>query len=461
MDRKKFHERYKDIFGTSTFTETYKAFKALPIEEQNRLKSETLSKARRETWSNPEFKEKMKVSMSNANIDQKKRGEKISQSLKKYYSEHELKNSANTKGVKKSAEQVEKQRASLKKRYEHDDELKKRISDSLKQYYKENGYPHRDKLKKAMQEYFNTPQGIENLEKWTKASKGQGTSKLEQIIKDFVCDIYDGDIMFNVRKVLNDGLELDILMPEKNVAIEINGNIWHSECYKREKAKDCHLRKLQQCQEKNIRLLQFFSDEIENKLDIVKSIIKSSLGIYDKKYYARKLQVRKIEHKQAQEFFENNHLNGNINAPIYYGLFDNDVLVQAISLGKNRFSKSKEIELYRMATLLNTQVVGGFSKLLSHVKKQENITDIMSYVDKRLFDGKGYLSSGWEYVKDTYPNYFYTNGKTRFSRQKFNKQNCLILWPDSDASKTEHQLCYEHNLFRIYDCGNMVMRNHV
>jgi hypothetical protein len=140
MDKKKFHERYKDIFGTSTFTETYKAFKALPIEEQNRLKSETLSKARRETWSNPEFKEKMKVSMSNANIDQKKRGEKISQSLKKYYSEHELKNSANTKGVKKSAEQVEKQRASLKKRYEHDDELKKRISDSLKQYYKENGY---------------------------------------------------------------------------------------------------------------------------------------------------------------------------------------------------------------------------------------------------------------------------------------------------------------------------------
>jgi hypothetical protein len=114
-----------------------------------------------------------------------------------------------------------------------------------------------------------------------------------------------------------------------------------------------------------------------------------------------------------------------------------------------------------MATLLNTQVVGGFSKLLSHVKKQENITEIMSYVDKRLFDGKGYLSSGWEYVKDTYPNYFYTNGKTRFSRQKFNKQNCLKLWPDSDASKTEHQLCYEHNLFRIYDCGNMVMRNRV
>ena len=47
-----------------------------------------------------------------------------------------------------------------------------------------------------------------------------------------------------------------------------------------------------------------------------------------------------------------------------------------------------------MSTKLNTQVMGGFSKLIKHSKLKKFI----SFVDRRLFNGKGYIASGFKLI---------------------------------------------------------------
>lgn len=302
---------------------------------------------------------------------------------------------------------------------------------------------------------FIKKEDLKKVEDYCEINILKGTSHKEKEIADFVRSFYDGEIIENSRKIIAPK-ELDVYIPEKKIAIEFDGLFWHSELNVTDK--NYHLEKTRKCEEQNIRLIHIFEDEWNEKQDIIKSIIKSSLGVYDNKYNARDLAFKKVNSNDAKAFLEKNHIQGFCSASQHFGLYDNDSLIQCISIGLNRFSKERNLELIRMCTQLNTQVVGGFSKLIKNMFKFTGASSIESYVDRRLFSHSGYTSSGWKVDKESGPSYFYTDGKKRFNRQSFMKKRCLRLWPDSDASKTEHQLCLEHGLFQIYDCGTIKMK---
>ena len=103
-----------------------------------------------------------------------------------------------------------------------------------------------------------------------------------------------------------------------------------------------------------------------------------------------------------------------------------------------------------MATKLNTQVVGGFSKLL----KDAGITEIESYVDNRLFNASGYTSSGWAVLGETHISYYYTNFESRFNRMKFQKAKL----PQVAENDTEEMRANALGYFRIYDCGTTKLK---
>ncbi len=58
-----------------------------------------------------------------------------------------------------------------------------------------------------------------------------------------------------------------------------------------------------------------------NKEDLIKSFIKSKLGIFDKKIYARKCEVKNLDNKTYQDFCNKNHLQGECGAKIKLGPF--------------------------------------------------------------------------------------------------------------------------------------------
>lgn len=315
-----------------------------------------------------------------------------------------------------------------------------------------------------------TEQMMETLRKNCQTVDIRTTSFLEKEIADYIKSIYSGIIIENTHDIIKPR-ELDIYIPEKRVAIEFDGLLWHSTLkYQRINhrlptkeeiavCKNKHLDKTIECEKQGIRLIHIFEDEWLNKKDICKSIISSALGIYQKKIYARKCEIREIEQETYKNFLNSNHIQGYTKADYRYGLFYEGNLVQSMGISRSSH-KQGEIELNRMATLTNTQVLGGFSRLLKHICGEYGLREICSYVSRRLFDGKGYKQVGFKTSIINKPTYFYTIREHRYPRymfmrhkieKKFNEGK-LVYW---NSSETEEINMYKNGYGRIWDCGTI------
>ena len=282
-----------------------------------------------------------------------------------------------------------------------------------------------------------------------------GTSYSEKEMVDFIKSIYDGEIIENTKKIIPPK-ELDVYISNKNLAIEFNGVHWHDENHV---DRNYHLTKTNMCNEKGIDLIHVFEDDWLYKKEIVKSMIASRLGVYKEKIFARKCQIKEIEKDQAKIFFNENHLQGFAYGDLYLGLMFNDELIQCICINKKGWHDGN-VELTRMVTKLNTQVVGGFSKLMKHISDYIEYKSITSYVYKAWFNGKGYIESGFKIVKENNPSYSYVVNGRRVHKSHFRKDKIKKMFERGelkfyDSDKTEHENMIENKIYRIYDCGTM------
>ena len=129
--------------------------------------------------------------------------------------------------------------------------------------------------------------------------------------------------------------QLDIYIPNKNLAIEYNTIYQYKDRYN---GKYYYLNKTNLCKDKGIQLLHIFENEWLYRQEIVKSIIKPKLGIYQQRIFAIKCIVKELNNKEYKEFLELNHIQGYVAAKIKLGLFYNNELVSCIGIGKSRFN---------------------------------------------------------------------------------------------------------------------------
>ena len=270
-----------------------------------------------------------------------------------------------------------------------------------------------------------------------------------------VCDFLDEigiEYEQSNRKILN-GKEIDILIPKFNIGIECDGVRWHSEEYKN---KMFHLEKTNECEDKGIRLIHIFEDEWAHKSEIWKSMLKNMFGLTDNKIYARKCDIRMVSSSDARVFLDNNHIQGFSNGVYAYGLYYNNELVSLMTFGRQRINlggKKEEgyYELVRFCNKLNTNVIGGASKLFKAFVKEFSPKEIVSYSDKRWSSGRLYNVLGFKHVHDSCPNYYYVRNGLRENRFKYRKDR--LIAEGFDKNKTEHEIMLERGIFRIYDCG--------
>ena len=81
--------------------------------------------------------------------------------------------------------------------------------------------------------------------------------------------------------------------------------------------------------------------------------------------------IKEISSKDCSSFLDQNHIQGKLGAKVRLGLYYNDELVSLMTFGalrKNLGQKSEDgsYELLRFCNKLNTNVVGGASKLFKH-----------------------------------------------------------------------------------------------
>lgn len=248
--------------------------------------------------------------------------------------------------------------------------------------------------------------------------------------------------------------ELDIYIPDRNLAVEVNGLYWHSEA--RGRGRDYHLAKTLECAEKGVQLIHIFESEIRDKTEIIESMILSRVG-KAKKIYGRKTECRRIEDaKVVRAFLDKNHIQGDLRTiGAAYGLYRGDTLVSVATFGKARYSQH-EWECLRFCSKLGHNIMGGFSKMFKAFVTDADPKSVITYSDLRFGTGKVYEKAGFEHSHDSTPNYFYIVDGNLESRVKYQKHKLEGNLENFDPELTERENMANHRYHRIWDCGNRV-----
>jgi hypothetical protein len=289
-----------------------------------------------------------------------------------------------------------------------------------------------------------TKRTLQQLDEGTLCWKCNPSSKPENEVAEWV-ESLGLDVVRNSRKIIAPK-EIDIYIPSKKVAIEYNGLYWHSEL---NKEKSYHSDKSKACKDKGIFLFHVFSDDWEQKQDVVKSMIKNKLGLNKTKVAARKCKIIEQEkNKLMDKFFNDNHLLGHVQATKGFFLEYNDQVVAGITLRKPAHRKYKgSVEVARFTTKIDTTVQGGFSKLLKAAikwAKDNGYEKVITYADLSHGNGNVYEKNGFTFLNETKLSYWYTDGISRYNRFKFRAQD----------GKTEKQVAEDNGVFKIFGCGN-------
>jgi predicted nucleic acid-binding Zn ribbon protein len=276
-------------------------------------------------------------------------------------------------------------------------------------------------------------------------------SAAEAAVADFVSSLGFAT-QRNIR--LLDGQEIDIFVPSRNLAIEYNGLFWHNDL---KINKRYHSQKTAAAAQRGITLIHIFEDEWVHSPDIVKSRLRNLLGCVDQVVHARKCTVKPVDSQTARQFLDQNHIQGHSPSTVKLGLFNGDQLVSLMTFAlpnraKGQRSKKDQQcwELARFASVLDTRVVGGASRLFSHFVRQYNPDQVLSFADLRWSTGNVYQQLGFQYQGCTALGYWYVDLANcrrvhRFALRKNSQDR---------AELTEYENRLAQGYLRIWDCGH-------
>ena len=240
-------------------------------------------------------------------------------------------------------------------------------------------------------------------------------SSEELSLLHFIKENYKGLVYTNTTQLIKP-YEIDIYIPDLNLAFEINGEYHHSE---RSKDFDYHYAKTQRCLNQGVDLIHIWTQDYLYKQDIIHSMVLNKLKLIQNKIYARNCIIKPLELFEYDMFMQENHLHGKGRKPsIRLGLYHKDELVSVLGL----ISRSNgALEIARFASKLYTNVIGAFGKL---IKPYLN-TKLFTYADadwtpdwgksvySKIFDYKGETDIQWCYyninTKYVYPREYYYN----------------------------------------------------
>lgn len=294
--------------------------------------------------------------------------------------------------------------------------------------------------------------------------KGVIRRSSQEIKIEKLLDVHDIPYEINNRIALGDGTELDIYSEQLKFAVECNGNFFHSYnpnniFFQGRSDKNYHRKKLEAAEVAGIRLMQFFEDEINDKFDIVASMILNAVG-KSERIHARKTEAKIIDSKSARAFCEANHINGYTQSRLQIGLYRDDDLVSVMTFSPSRYEKRQGAwEIVRFCSILNHTVVGGASKLIAAARKVvgPEMECLITYADLMHGTGNGYKACGFKEIGRTEAGYFWYEEKkqTRESRQKYQRHKLEKVFNEVFPKEmTENDIMFSKGYRKLYNAGN-------
>lgn len=247
------------------------------------------------------------------------------------------------------------------------------------------------------------------------------------------------------RKLLG-GYEVDAYDRETRLAIEYCGLFWHSERHGKDRW--YHKKKMDLCQQKGVRLITIFEDEWLKRKEHVKNFILATLGVFERRIFAKFTTIYHVNSDTARQACEDWHIQG---APkeiwFAFGLYHEDELLGVVTFARHHRQSQNTLVLNRLCFKPRIQVVGGVSKLLKFALHSLNVP-IVTWSDNRWSTGDIYAKCGFKLDTELDPDYSYTNGVVRRSKQSCQKKR-IGCPPDM----TEVAFMAQQGWHRIWDCG--------
>ena len=223
--------------------------------------------------------------------------------------------------------------------------------------------------------------------------------------------------------------EIDIVIPDRAIAIELNGNKFHIESDK--KPANYHLFKSVSASKEGYKLIQIFQDEWIYKKDAVKSYILQCLKIYKKLINHNHCKVTEISKTEKIKFLKENHILGDIESDHNIGLVYKDKLVALLPFKKN----GDNILIERFCFKKYTYSEGAMEFMFNYIIETFNIKRIEVISDLRLETGDTYQKLGFKICSVIKPKCSYIS-----------KENALL----------RKQIVFDKTRFeKIFDCGGI------
>ncbi len=283
------------------------------------------------------------------------------------------------------------------------------------------------------------------------------SSSYESSLLNFIKSKTDEVVLTNFRDIPGVS-EIDIYIPGKKLAIEINGDYWHSSLFK---DKIYHQEKTIACAKQGIRLIHIFEYEWLNEntreklLHMLESIINPSSN---KVLYARNTHTEHIDKKSCSDFLNQYHLQSSIGSYDNISLIDsNNDIVGVLTFGKPRFSNSNyDYEIYRLVFKSGYAISGGAEKLFSTFIKEYKPNNIITYCDITKFTGNVYTRLGFKSIKITQPNYVWVKpGRGEYISRYGTMKKDLIADGLDIYGSSEDEIMENIGYVKVYNSGNI------
>ena len=255
-------------------------------------------------------------------------------------------------------------------------------------------------------------------------------------------------VVLKDREILN-GKELDIYLPEYNLAIEFNGDYWHSNIYK---DKYYHQYKTLECAKSGIRLIHIYEYEWNNE-NMRKIIIRMILGIInnedDYTEYSD-IEIKVISTEESNAFLNTNSLYKDIRSLINIGAYYKNNLETVICIDKDISNEEYTItQICHSYNIKNRRIIT--EKIIDRFITEFNPSSIKFNLDISKFVEDDYIKIGFEIVEIMEPEYTWVKSYTgevinKYTDIRHSKINYVI---------TNDKLMENLGYLKIYDSGRI------
>lgn len=230
-------------------------------------------------------------------------------------------------------------------------------------------------------------------------------SVFENEVRRFIASIYSGPVEYNRRDIIAPK-ELDIYIPEHNLAIECNGVYRHT-TVTGGKAADYHLNKTLACQKVGIELIHINDSVWLKQGKIMQNMLKHRLGTSVCITLDQYCVSTTVERQKVCDFLNNNDLLGSNDYTYAVVLYYLDNIAAVMTATQ---ASPGELTLDRITVDPDYAVAGAVGVLFSHLLRVSDADTVVAYTDDAYATDQTYGSLGFELVHATAPEpYRYQN----------------------------------------------------